>query len=59
MIKEAKDLQEGEEIVITTVQGRPVWAFVEEVGLTPTNKVRIETTKGLFFLNNQARIQVA
>ena len=39
--KQAQDLQEGEEFVITTVQGRAVYAVAESVELTPSGRVKI------------------
>lgn len=39
--KRAQDLQEGEEFVITTVQGRAVYAVAESVELTPSGRVKI------------------
>lgn len=39
--KRAQDLQEGEEFVITTVQGRAVYAVAESVEFTPAGRVKI------------------
>ena len=43
LTKQAKDLQEGDEFVITTVQGRAVYAVAESVEFTPTGRVKILT----------------
>ena len=41
LTKQAKDLREGDEFVITTVQDRAVYAVAESVEVTPTGSVKI------------------
>ena len=60
-IKQAKDLQEGDEFVITAVQGRAVYAVAESVEFTPTGSVKILTNLSFtpLFIKPDHPLQVA